>query len=67
MHHRARMSGRQALRHLDADVDSFSHRERTAANLAHQRFSRVIRHHDKGAAVAGFLQAVNHANVRVVE
>ena len=67
MHDRTRMSRRQALRHLDADVDGFGHRERTAAYLAHQRFPRVIRHHDEGAAVAGFLQAMNHANVGMVE
>ncbi len=67
MHYGARMSGRQTLAHLDGNVNRFGHGERTVAHLLHQRLARVIRHYDEGAAFAGFLQAVDGADVGVVE
>ena len=67
MHHRARMSRRQALPHLDRDVDRCRHGQRTTEHLSRQRFPDVVRHHDEGASVAGFLQSVDRANVGMVE
>ena len=59
----------QSLRHLDADLYHFQNTERLGAGVdaMRQRLALIERHHDEGAAVGRFLDAVNDADVGMIE
>ena len=54
-------------RHLASDIQTLLQGKAAAANFVRQRFTLVIPHDDEQAAICGFFQTVNHANIRVVQ
>ncbi len=66
MHDGAGVGLGQAASHLDGNVKRLFRRKRTAEKFAGNGFALVIGHHDEGTAVAGFFNAVNDADIRVV-
>ena len=58
---------RQAARHLDRDIDRLARRQRTAPNALGQSLAFVIGHDNEELPVGALFNAVDGADVRVVQ
>ncbi len=67
MHDRARVGRAEALRDLSRNLGRISDGHRAAQDSVRQGLALVVRHHDKDTPVGHLLEAVNHANIRMVE
>ena len=61
------MRGGETFGDLDGDVDGIRQRQRATANAIGEGLAFVVSHHDEDATVGGLFEAVNRADVRVVE
>ena len=67
MHHGASMRFGKTTSHLDGNVNRFVRGKRGEGNLAGESLSLVIRHHNERTAVARLFNAVNDADIGMVE